>query len=104
MVVLGDAKPKFCRFKMLKTLKKLALISRALPSPKKNFFPRLRSTARYFGPRNELRPTPGGNSDKPGCPAGPNAATVEKNFVPPPGKLLPVMNALFELSLPAPPK
>src|SRR5437763_3265583 len=34
----------------------------------------------------------------------PVAPSVEKNAVPPPGKLLPVMNALLDVSVPAPPK
>src|SRR5437764_9614090 len=34
----------------------------------------------------------------------PVAPSVEKNLAPPPGKLLPVMKALLEVSVPAPPK
>src|SRR5690349_11232903 len=86
IVVLELAYANGARLVMLKMLKKFALISKFAPSPKKpgipNRFARLRSTWRYFGPRNELRPMPGVTLESPGTPAGPSAPTVEKHSVP----------------------
>src|SRR4029453_3468752 len=94
--VLSVLKPSGCRFRMLKILKKFALISRfgdSHGSP--NRFASVRSIWRYFGPRKELRPIPGSLT---------LGAELSKNCKPPPGKLLPVMKASLELLSPAPPK
>src|SRR6185369_10197126 len=96
----GEKKPNGVRFRLLKTLKKFALTSRNDASPRNAGrpvrLPRLISTAKYFGPRNELRPIPGGNF--------PSGLTSEKKFLPPPGKLPNgLMKASLSVSSSAPP-
>src|SRR2546423_8089807 len=64
--IVGEKNSNGARFRLLKALKKFAFTSRNVPSPKNDGIPvrfaRLKSTAKYLGPRNELRPMPGGNS------------------------------------------
>src|SRR4030095_15366173 len=68
-------------------------------SPK--LFTMLRSSEEYRGPRNELRPTPGGVSANVG---GSPTPPVLETAAPPPGKLLPVRKARSLVLSPAPPK
>src|ERR1041384_60710 len=95
------------RLSWLNALKKLARNSNFAPSPNAGSLPkpkaltRLRSQDEYFGPRNELRPTPGGLRVKSG---GLPTTVVSKKAAPPPGKLLPVRNASSLVSSPAPPR
>src|SRR5215813_14018872 len=62
------------RFSLLNALKKLKRRSRPAASPRTpnegrpNRFARLKSTEVYFGPRNTLRPMPGGLSSNVGVP------------------------------------
>src|SRR5919206_5038763 len=103
MVVEELEKPKGARLSLLKMLKKLARNSRFAASPRcsapprRVSFTRLMSMLKYLGPRNELRPMPGGAVTKPPVPLG--IARTMKKGAPPPGQLLPVMKALFDVSM-----
>ena len=107
MLVLSVLNPSGCRLRKLKTLKKFAFSSKFAASLRKpgrpNFLATVKSMSRYLGPRKELRPMPG-RSPATAVPGAPVAPIVEKNLAPPPGKLLPVIKALLEVSVPAPPK
>src|SRR5215216_242155 len=97
----GAKNPNGARFRLLKALKKFALNSRNVPSPRNDGRPvrlaRLKSTAKYLGPRNELRPMPGGSR--------PFGLFGSKKFKPPPGKFpFGLMNASLSVSSSAPPK
>src|SRR5215510_433140 len=99
--MVGEKNSNGARFRLLKALKKFALTSRNAPSPRKRGrpvrFPRLKSTAKYLGPRNELRPMPGGSK--------PFGLFGSKKANPPPGKFPPgLMNASLSVSSSAPPK
>src|SRR5262249_33910856 len=98
---VDEKNPNGAKFRLLKRLKALTFTSRYAPSPKNDGrpvrFARLASTAKYLGPRNELRPIPGGNS--------PFGLFGSKNFSPPPGKFPPGrMKASLSVSVSAPPK
>src|SRR5215207_6460736 len=98
---VDEKNPNGARFRLLKALNKFALNSRNAPSPRNAGTPvrfaKLRSTAKYLGPRNELRPMPGGNR--------PPGLFGSKKFKPPPGKFPPGrMNASLSVSSSAPPK
>src|SRR5205085_6799847 len=103
MVVELLEKPKGARLSLLKMLKKLARNSRFAPSPrwslpgKRVCFTRLMSMLKYLGPRKLLRPIPGGAATNPPEPFG--IARTMKKGAPPPGKLLPVMKALLDVSM-----
>src|SRR5829696_3008084 len=99
--MVGAKNSNGARFRLLKALKKFALTSRNAPSPRKRGMPvrfaKLKSTAKYLGPRNELRPMPGGNT--------PPGLLGSKKANPPPGKFPPgLMNASLSVSSSAPPK
>src|SRR6266508_1686291 len=82
---------------MLKTLKKLKRISNEGVSPntpklgKPNRFDSVISISKYFGPRNGLRPIPGGFSWYVG---GSPITVVLKYWAPPPGKMPPGLRKL----------